>query len=272
MLSVRENFMLENVRLISKVNKFERREALIKILKKNDLKYKMQHEKFRNHFVENIIVPFNSEIKLPKLIIGAHYDNIEGSSGANDNASGVSILIEVAKYLKLNRVNRPIELVFFDREEYEDRGSEQYILNTGRENIYAMINIDTCGFGDMMLIGPKKNLGVMKEKKIISEGLLHKEYIEIIKRTPGSDDRSFEAENIPNISIGVVPKGDVEIIQKLIKLELENRVPTKDLIPNPPEFMSTVHNGDRDCIEIVEESSMKIVLDFIINILKELEI
>ncbi len=51
MLSVRENFMLENVRLISKVNKFERREALIKILKKNDLKYKIQHEKFRNHFV-----------------------------------------------------------------------------------------------------------------------------------------------------------------------------------------------------------------------------
>lgn len=61
--------MLENVRLISKVNKFERREALIKILKENDLKYKMQHEKFRNHFVENIILPFNSEIRLPKLVM-----------------------------------------------------------------------------------------------------------------------------------------------------------------------------------------------------------
>ncbi|EOU1110182.1 M28 family peptidase [Clostridium perfringens] len=264
--------MLENVRLISKVNKVERREALIKILKKNDLKYKIQHEKLRNHFVDNIIVTFNSEIRVPKLVIGAHYDNIEGSCGANDNASGISILIEVAKYLKLKRANRPIELVFFDREEYEDRGSEQYIISTGRENIYAMINIDTCGFGDMMLIGPEKNLGVMKEKKIISEGLLHKEYIEIIKRTPGSDDRSFEAENITNISIGVVTKGDVEIIQKIIKLELENKFPTKDLIPNPPEFMSTVHNGDRDCIEIVEESSMKIVLDFIINILEELGI
>ena len=43
MLSVRDNIMLENVRLISKVNKVERREALIKILKKNDLKYKIQH-------------------------------------------------------------------------------------------------------------------------------------------------------------------------------------------------------------------------------------
>ncbi|MDK0734323.1 M28 family peptidase [Clostridium perfringens] len=262
--------MLENVRLISKVNKVERRESLIKILKKNDLKYKIHHEKFGNHFVDNIIVTFNSEIKLPKLVIGAHYDNIEGSCGANDNGSGVSILIAVAKYLKLNKANMPIDLVFFDREEYEDRGSEQYIFNTGRENIYAMINIDTCGFGDMMLIGPEKNLVAMKEKKMISEGLLDKEYIEIIKRTPGSDDRSFESENIPNISIGVVPKGDVEIIQKLIKLELENKIPTKDLIPNPPEFMSTVHNGDRDCIEIVEESSMKIVLDFIINILEEL--
>lgn len=62
----------------------------------------------------------------------------------------------------------------------------------------------------------------------------------------------------------------MEIIQKLIKLELENKIPTKDIIPNHPELMSTVYNWDRDCIEIVEENSMKIVLDFIINILKEL--
>lgn len=105
MLSVGDNIMLENVRLISKVNKVERRESLIKILKKNDLKYKIHHEKFGNHFVDNIIVTFNSEIKLPKLVIGAHYDNIEGSCGANDNGSGVSILIAVAKYLKLNKAN-----------------------------------------------------------------------------------------------------------------------------------------------------------------------
>ncbi len=47
MLSVGDNMMLENVRLISKVNKVERRESLIKILKKNDLKHKIQHEKLR---------------------------------------------------------------------------------------------------------------------------------------------------------------------------------------------------------------------------------
>ena len=68
----------------------------------------------------------------------------------------------------------------------------------------------------------------------------------------------------------MVPKSDVDIIQKLIKLECENIVPTKELIPNPQEFMSTVHNGTRDCIEIVEERAMKMVLDFIIKILESL--
>lgn len=262
--------MLENIRLISKINMKERREALVKILKKNDLKYKIQHEKIRNHFVDNIIVSFNSEIDRPKLVIGAHYDNIEGRCGANDNGSRVSILIEVAKYLQLNRVKIPIDVVFFDREEYEDRGSEQYIISTKIENIFAMININTCGFGDTMLIGPEKDLGIMKEKNILSEGLLEKEYVEIIKRTPGSDDRSFENKDIPNISIGVVPKSDINIIQKLIKLECENIVPTEELIPNPPEFMSTVHNGPRDSIEIVEERAMNMVLDFIIKILESL--
>lgn len=262
--------MLGNVRGISKIHVEERREALENILMKNNIEYKIQNEKIGNHFVSNIVVSFNSEIDTPKLVIGAHYDNIEGSCGANDNASGVGILIEVAKYLQINRVGMPIDIVFFDREEYEDRGSEQYIISTKIENISAMINIDTCGFGDTMIIGPEKNLGIMKDEKIIREDLLEKEYIEIIKRTPGSDDRSFEAENIPNLSIGVVPKSDIEIIQKLINLECENIVPTKELIPNSPEFMSTVHNGSRDCIEIVEESAMKMVLDFIIKILESL--
>lgn len=262
--------MLGNVRGISKIHVEERRKALENILMKNNIEYKIQNEKIGNHFVSNIIVSFNSAIDIPKLVIGAHYDNIEGSCGANDNGSGVSILIEVAKYLKINRVGIPIDIVFFDREEYEDRGSEQYIISTKIENISAMINIDTCGFGDIMLIGPEKNLEIMKEKKILSEELLDKEYIEIIKRTPGSDDRSFENKGILNISIGVVPKSDVAIIQKLIKLECENIVPTKELIPNPPEFMSTVHNGPRDYIEIVEERAMKMVLDFIIKILESL--
>lgn len=34
----------------------------------------------------------------------------------------------------------------------------------------------------------------------------------------------------------------MEIIQKLIELELENKIPTKDIIPNHPELMSTVYN------------------------------
>ncbi len=129
------------------------------------MKYKIQHEKLRNHFVDNIIVTFNSEIKLPKLVIGAHYDNIEGSCGANDNTSGVSILIEVAKYLKLNKVNRPIDLVFLIEKNMRIGEVNSIFLVLGERNIYAMINIDTCGFGDMMLIGPEKNLGAMKEKK-----------------------------------------------------------------------------------------------------------
>lgn len=52
-----------------------------------------------------------------RIIIGTHYDTKLGTPGANDGASGVSVLLQLAKNLKIE--NAGIDLVFFDAEEYE---------------------------------------------------------------------------------------------------------------------------------------------------------
>lgn len=52
-----------------------------------------------------------------KLIIGAHYDACEETPGADDNASGVAALIELAYLLECNPPDREIELVAYVLEE-----------------------------------------------------------------------------------------------------------------------------------------------------------
>lgn len=255
--------MIDNVKLISKLNISERQQALLSILMDYELPYIILHEKVGTHWVDNIVVSFNN--KGPKLVIGAHYDNFAGSCGANDNATGISILIEIAKYIKVNNLDLPIDIVFFDREEYEDRGSEQYVRQN-KDNIYAMINLDTCGFGDTILIGTRHNLVKKEFSNFISKDLLEIHNVEIIEKTPGSDDVSFEAENVPNISICIVPKTDLIIIRKIIKYECENIIPTEEMFTHAPEFISTTHNGKNDCIEIVQEAAMNQVLNLMVDI------
>jgi|GEM_PF-253155 len=51
------------------------------------------------------------------LVVGAHYDCVDGTPGADDNASGVAGLIELAGELAKRPMDRPIELVAYTLEE-----------------------------------------------------------------------------------------------------------------------------------------------------------
>lgn len=261
--------MLNIVKNIANKDVNKRRYLLIEELDKINIEYTITNRKIGENFVKNIIVNFNNNDN-KKLVIGAHYDNLEGSIGANDNITGVAILIEIIKYIKENNIDRNIDIVFFDREEYADRGSEQYIKEIGKNNIEAMINIDTCGFGDTIIVGTETNIQKMYEMKILNKNILNKDYIKTIKINPGSDDRSFEDENIPNIHIQVVPKEDLEIINKIIDCNIKGlEIPT-ELSSKRLKFMDTIHNGKYDTLEIVDEKPMKLVLNFMLDIIKNL--
>ena len=53
----------------------------------------------------------------PTIVVGAHYDSCHETPGADDNASGVAGLLELARLLKENPPNRSIELVAYTLEE-----------------------------------------------------------------------------------------------------------------------------------------------------------
>lgn len=51
------------------------------------------------------------------LLVGAHYDSVIGSPGANDNASGVAALLEISRYLARAELARTVRFVAFVNEE-----------------------------------------------------------------------------------------------------------------------------------------------------------
>ena len=51
------------------------------------------------------------------VIVGAHYDSVQGSPAANDNASGVAAVVEIARTFKDIKPKRTIRFVFFVNEE-----------------------------------------------------------------------------------------------------------------------------------------------------------
>ena len=57
------------------------------------------------------------------LVLGAHYDTVRGSPGADDNASGVAALIEIARMLAERTVRASVRCVAFVNEEWPFYGS-----------------------------------------------------------------------------------------------------------------------------------------------------
>ncbi len=86
--------------------------------------------------------------ELPPLLIGAHYDTVSGSPGADDNASGLVVLLEVASRLRARPLARPVWLVAFCLEEQDRLGSQAFAsrLKAERRELAGAIILECVGF------------------------------------------------------------------------------------------------------------------------------
>jgi Zn-dependent M28 family amino/carboxypeptidase len=87
------------------------------------------------------------------VLIGAHYDTVRGSPGANDNASGIAALLEIARLLAAKPLARSVRFVAFVNEEAPffytwEMGSHRYARRAHErgDNITAMLSLETIGY------------------------------------------------------------------------------------------------------------------------------
>jgi hypothetical protein len=87
------------------------------------------------------------------LLIGAHYDSVIGSPGANDNGSGVAVMLEMARRFVDAELDRTVRFVAFVNEEPPfffsgQMGSMIYAkaARKRRDNIRLMVSLETIGY------------------------------------------------------------------------------------------------------------------------------
>jgi len=84
----------------------------------------------------------------PPLIIAAHYDTVEASPGADDNASALAVLLEVARSLRDVPLARSVRFIAFCLEEENLLGSLAYAssLQAADEEICGAIVLECVGY------------------------------------------------------------------------------------------------------------------------------
>lgn len=141
------------------------------------------------------------------LVLGAHVDSKSPSPGANDNASGVAVMLELARVLADVSTVPTLRFIAFGAEEIsgptrEDHhfGSKQYVAGRSpseRARIQGMVSIDMVGYGSTFNV---RSLGVGPQS-VVRSLESRASYVNqrlVYLRDPGwSDHDSFELQGIP---------------------------------------------------------------------------
>jgi hypothetical protein len=168
---------------------------------------------------QNVVgmVPGNDpKLKDEYIIVGAHYDHLgyggQGSGsrmpdssavhhGADDNASGVAAVIELAQKFSHEKNNkRPILFVAFTAEEFGLIGSKAFVKEPpfGFKNAAAMFNFDMIGRLDSTKDLTVGGVGTALETNALVDSMIQGFKVKISKEGYGpSDHASFYGENIP---------------------------------------------------------------------------
>lgn len=123
----------------------------------------MHEFKVRGATYQNLVLNlphhlFSSNPQKALILIGAHYDAVPGSPGADDNATGIAVLLELARLLSSSQdtslatksTKHPVRLVAFDLEEFGMLGSSQYAaeLQQLQQPVRLMISLEMLGYKD----------------------------------------------------------------------------------------------------------------------------
>lgn len=127
---------------------------IFNILEEYGFSPELQDFTVKNNTFSNIILTLEGKSHPEEIIvIGAHYDTASGTPGADDNASAVAMLLEMARILADSTHRRTLKLVFFVLEEPPIFGTNKMgsriFARQARENdmdIRGMISLEMVGY------------------------------------------------------------------------------------------------------------------------------
>ena len=176
-----------------------------------DLGYQVEVEPFRlpSGLISRNVVARAAGADARVVVLSAHIDSKRSTPGANDNAAGCGILLEIARILAKQPAHATVEFDFFGSEEFTEKphdhhyGSRYHVAHLTRrerEHIAGMVSSDVVGYGSRFVvrtmgIGPSAmSRLLLSEAKRLHVPLSY-------SRDPGatgwSDHEAYEKAGIP---------------------------------------------------------------------------
>ncbi len=174
--------------------------------------------------VVGMIPGTNPAMKDQCVVVGAHYDHLglgwpdvhagdagKIHNGADDNASGVAVMLEVARILAPDlKPARPIVFVAFSGEEWGLKGSRHFAKARTAQKPFAMVNLDCVGrLGDKKLL--VLGAGTAAEWRHIAMGVGFTTGVEstcVADDPGGSDQVAFHEIGVPAVQLFTGPHAD----------------------------------------------------------------
>src|SRR2546428_4688908 len=136
------------------------------------------------------------------VVVGAHLDTVPPSPGANDNASGVAAVLEVARLLAEVPTARTVHFVAFGAEELGLVGSSYYLANRTLA-VTGMVNLDMVGHRAQLLLSNSAGRGGLMD---VAEQVAGRLAVPVRRLRLGSRDHGAVVRG--GVPVGFIHHGD----------------------------------------------------------------
>lgn len=225
----------------------------------------------KGNIYKNVVCRFGSKIDKEIMVIGAHYDVCGNQEGADDNASGVVALLEIARMLQGKSLTRPLELVAYTLEEppfFKTPYMGSYIhaksLIDSKAKVYGMAAIEMIGYFSDKKGSQEYPVKIMK----VAYGT-HGDFILLVKRKGYGDFvRNFSkafinAETIETSNLKA--PFDIEGIDSSDHLNYWKLGIDAMMVTNTAFFRNKNYHKKSDKMETLDIKRMANVIDAIYN-------
>ena len=195
--------------------------------------------------VNVVATPAGFDATEPHLVVGAHLDTVPQAPGAEDNASGVGVMLAVAEAASRRSTRLPTVFVAFGAEEPrgdpDDHhyGSRRYVAGmqpAQRRAVRAMVSLDRVGVGDRVPVGSANDSYPVQQALLAAARRVGAAAVaESGQRS--SDHWSFVRDGLPGARLGSTPyagyhsSGDVPAVVSTAQLERVGRIVAEWLAP-----------------------------------------
>jgi Zn-dependent M28 family amino/carboxypeptidase len=164
--------------------------------------------------VNVIATPRRFDPRRPHLVLGAHLDTVPQAPGAEDNASGVGVVLAAAEATAGRRTRLPVVLVAFGAEEPRGTtdadhhyGSRAYVAALGpaeRRAVRGMLSLDRVGVGTVVPVTSAGPSGDRQRREVLASA--RRAGVPTVAQVNRSSDHwSFARAGLPGIRIGSTP-------------------------------------------------------------------